>query len=105
MWRATLGCDETRRMEVSDGGVLVNLRAPRVHRRDWEIVRTFSHERGDVVVRSIRLAELPGLPPALARARPRMNLGPGGVRVGDGPSAVLVPMGRIVGLGRRTGRR
>jgi hypothetical protein len=102
-WQTTLGCDETRRMEISDGGVLVNLRAPRPNRRDWEIVRLFTHEGDRVVVRSIRFEGLPGVPPP--PARPRMKLGPEGLRMGEGESAVFIPLARIVTLGRRTGRR
>jgi hypothetical protein len=102
-WTATLGCDETRRMVVKDDGVLVNLRAPRPNRRDWEIIRTFTHETGVVVVRSIRFDRLPGIPPA--PARPRLNLAAHGLRIGEGPSAALLPLARIVELGRRTGRR
>ena len=102
-WRATLGCDETRRMVVSDAGVLVNLRAPRPNRRGWEIVRTFTHEAGGVVVRSIRFDSLPGIPPP--PARPVVKLGADGLRIGEGAGSVFTPLESVVTLGRRSGRR
>ncbi len=59
-------------MVVSDDGTLVNLRAPRPNRRNWEIVRVFTPEGPRVAVRSIRFDEFPGtLPPP---ARPRLRL-------------------------------
>lgn len=51
--RATEHCSTTRRLAVTDAGVLVSVRAPRASRRDWAIVRVFTVGEG---ARSLELS-------------------------------------------------
>ncbi len=73
-WGVVVGCSESRRMVVSDAGRLVTLLTNHSSRREWEIVRVFEHDpeappRRAIVVRSVRLSELPGLPVDMRRVR------------------------------------
>jgi len=101
-WAITLGCNESRRMVVSDRGRLVSLLAPRASRRNWEIVRVFEATGRQAVVRSIRLDELPGLPERARR--PRMSLDASVLRIETDPP-VTVPVTVLESLGRERARR
>jgi hypothetical protein len=92
----TLGCDETRRMIVSDEGRLVSLLAARAVRRDREIVRVFTLDGDALAVRSVRLDELP-----IAGARPRLSLDARRLRA----SRARVPIATLERLGRDVARR
>lgn len=98
--RVTLGCSETRRMVVTDEGALVSLLADRASRREWEIVRVFVRDGERIAVRSVRLDELPGLPPDARR--PRLSLDARVLTI-DGERAVEVAA--LATLGRVTARR
>lgn len=102
IFTAHLGCNETRQMQVTDDGHLVSLLARRASRRDWEIVRVFAQEGDRLVVRSVRLEELPGLP-AAAR-RPRMAIDARRLTVRVEPE-LTIELARIVELGRVRARR
>lgn len=73
-WGVVVGCSESRRLVVSDTGRLVTLQADRASRREWEIVRVFEYDseaapRRAIVIHSVRLSELPGLPEDTRRVR------------------------------------
>ncbi len=73
IWSTSLGCNEVRRMVVTDDGQLVSLLADRASRRDWGIVRVYTADDGQLIVRSVRLEDLPGVPEDVRRPRLRID--------------------------------
>jgi hypothetical protein len=59
-WSGELGCNEARRMRVTDAGRLVSILAPRASNRLWPIVRVFTAEGATMRRLSFRLVDLPG---------------------------------------------
>jgi len=96
LFSATFGCSETDRMVVTDRGRLVSLLAPRASRREWDIVRIFEPDGDHMIVRAVRLADLPGLAPAIRR--PRLALDASGLRVLVEPQ-LFVPLSTLETLG------
>ncbi len=60
-------------MVVTDDGQLVSLLADRASRRDWGIVRVYARDDDQLIVRSIRLEDLPGVPEGVRRPRLRID--------------------------------
>ncbi len=91
-WSTTRGCNETRRMAVTDAGSLISILAPRASRRDWPILRVLRFDGERVVERSIRLGDLPGVP---ANGTVRLSFEGAAVRIDGRGGSTRVPFESI----------
>jgi len=94
-------------MVVSDSGHLVTLLADRASRREWAIIRVFEHDPGapprrSILVRSVHLDQIPGLPEDVSRVR--VALDRRALRVFTSPP-LEVSINSLEALGRVAARR
>jgi len=94
-------------MVVSDEGRLVTLLADRASRREWAIVRIFEHDpeappRRSVIVRSVRIDQIPGLPEDANRARVVLDRSALHVLLAQ---PLELSLASLEALGRRAARR
>lgn len=98
-WSVELGCNESRRMAISDRGRLVSILAPRTSQPAWDIVRVCWHDGTAVRYGSARAEELTSL------RRARVSFDGSTVRFESrGQEPVRVPFETIEALVEPRGR-